>query len=84
MAKRISKSASGTRKTSSRRGTSAKTAGTAWTEPESPPAGSMAGVLESIANQIREMTPADYRESLIRTSIITPDGKLTKESRQEP
>ena len=82
MTKRISKPASGTKKTSSRRGTSGKTAATARTEPERPPTGSMAEFIESIANQIREMTPAEYRESLIRTGIITPDGKLTKEYRQ--
>ena len=42
----------------------------------------MAELLQSIAKEIREMTPAEFKQSLIRTGIITPDGKLTKEYRQ--
>ena len=76
MKKRTSRSTSGPRRTSSRSGTSGRTAGTGGADAaedakykDSP----FAYVLEAI----RKMTPEEFRESLVRAGIIDQNGELT-------
>ena len=76
MKKRISRSTSGPKKTSSRSGTSGRTADTAGAEAvvdakykDSP----FAYILEDI----QKMTVEEFRESLIQAGIIDQNGELT-------
>jgi hypothetical protein len=76
MKKRTSRSTSATRRTSSRSGTSGRTADTAGAE-----AAEKAGYADSpwayIVEDIRKMTPEEFRESLIQAGIIDQSGELT-------
>jgi hypothetical protein len=76
MKKRTSRSTSATRRTSSRSGTSGRTADTAGAK-----AAEEAGYADSpyayIVEDIRKMTPQEFRELLIRAGIIDENGELT-------
>jgi hypothetical protein len=78
MKKRTSKSVSATRKTSSRSGTSARTAATVDTRRETFP-GDLAEYMLSVAEMIRKMTPEEFKESLISSGILTKDGELSSD-----
>ncbi len=76
MKKRTSRSTSATRRTSSRSGTSGRTAGTAAAE-----ATEKAGYADSpwayIVDNLRNMTPEEFRQSLFLAGIIDENGELT-------
>jgi hypothetical protein len=74
MRKRTSRSASATRKTSSRSGTSAATGATGKKPPKN---GKDLGKFGFIVEQIREMTSDEFHESLIDAGIIDRNGRLT-------
>ena len=80
MKKRTSKSASATKKTSSRSGTSAPTGTTAnGRRPKAKPEGPFAYVVEHIQN----MTAEERRQSLIAAGIIDPiTGQLAEKYKQ--
>ena len=77
MKKRTSKSASATRKTSSRSGMSAPTVATASISAENATSGTAAEVAASVADQVRGMTPGQFQNSPVHSGIISPSGKLT-------
>jgi hypothetical protein len=77
MKKRTSKSASATRKTSSRFGMSARTVATASTRAKNATSGTAAEVAASVADQVRRMTPEQFQKSLVLSGIISSSGKLT-------
>ncbi len=82
MSKRTSKSASGTRGTSSPSGTSGRTVATAGAVP-SPGANEAAGSEFSfLIESVQGMTAAEFRRSLIQSGIVDGDGKLAAKYRR--
>jgi hypothetical protein len=81
MKKRTSRSASETRRISSPSGTSAETVDTESAQVDKP-VPNMASVLASISEQVRQMTPEEFKQSLVRTGIIWPNGELKNEYKQ--
>jgi hypothetical protein len=77
MKKRTSKSASASRKTSSPSGTLAKMVGTASVQVKNVVGETTAEFTAAIADQVRAMTPEQFKSSLIRSGIVSKDGKLT-------
>lgn len=43
----------------------------------------MTEVLKEISEKIKNMTPEEFKESLIKTGIITEDGKLTEQYKMD-
>jgi hypothetical protein len=76
MKKRTSKSASAINRTSSRSGTSARTVGMASIDPKKPDPGTIAEFTASSATFVNNMTPEEFRDSLVRARIVSPGGKL--------
>src|ERR1700722_7284808 len=76
MKKPTSKSASGTRKTSSPSGTSGRIVGTASIRVKEAATNDASEVSASIADKVRQMSASDFQESLVRSGIVTGSGKL--------
>ena len=76
MKKRTSKSASAARKTSSRSGTSAPTADTEKADEVVFPTSGVTRTLREIVEEIKRMTPEEFRQSLIQSGILNEDGTL--------
>ena len=76
MKKRTSKSASAARKTSSRSGTSAPMADTEKAEEVVYPTSGVTRMLREIVEELKQMTPEEFRQSLIQTGILNEDGTL--------
>jgi hypothetical protein len=72
--KRTFKSASGSLKTFSRSGGSARTGGTARTPGKKRP---VAGRYTGAIKKINGMSSDEFRQTLVRLGISKPDGKLT-------
>ena len=79
MKKRTSKSASATKKTSSRSGTSAPLDATANKQKPKPRRTSKFGY---VVARIDDMSSQEFRQSLIALGIIDKAGKLTKKYKQ--
>jgi hypothetical protein len=77
MKKRTSKSASATRRTSSRSGTSNPTADTA--KAVEPKFDVTSHPLYLIVEKIKNMTPEEFHQSLVRAGIENEDGTLRPE-----
>jgi hypothetical protein len=77
MKKRTSKSASGTQGTSSQSGTSLPTDDTAEAELDDPMTDGITRTLRKIVEEVKQMTPEEFRQSLFRSGIIDENGKLT-------
>jgi hypothetical protein len=77
MKKRTSKSASATRRTSSRSGTSDPMADTEKAAPEITITSRVTRTLQSIVEEVEKMTPEEFRQSLVRAGIANEDGTLT-------
>ena len=82
MKKRTSKSASATRKTSSRSGMSARTVAMASIRAKNASSGTAAEVAAAVADQVLGMTPEQFQNSLVHSGIISPSGKLTSKYKQ--
>jgi hypothetical protein len=76
--KHSSKSASGSRRTSSRSGTSGRAAATG-----SPAPAELSGPFAALLARARSMTPADKKVLLITAGILTADGELAPHYRSK-
>jgi hypothetical protein len=77
MKKHTCKSASGTKRTSSQSGTSVPIADKAEEEPAEPMTDGITLTLRKIVEEVKRMTPEEFRESLLDAGIIDEHGKLT-------
>ncbi len=76
MKKRTSRSTSGRKRTSSRSGTSGRMAGMDAAE-EAEKASYADSPWAYIVENIRKMTPEEFRESLVQAGIVDQNGELT-------
>ena len=79
MKKRTSKSASATRRTSSRSGTSGPTVDTVREAVDRAMPSPVARTLEKTIEKVKNMTPEEFRQSLFRAGITNEDGTLRPE-----
>jgi hypothetical protein len=77
MSKRTSKSASGTRKTSSPSGTSGETAATGKSKKPRPEIDYSGSRFAYLVDALKRMTPEEFHRSLVDAGIVDEDGELT-------